>query len=369
MCDLRIIFENGEEFLGRSFGADLGTKNIVLEAVFNTSAVGYQEIISDPSYFGQMVFMTYPLIGSYGITTKDYESRSLCAGALGVFEYSGKPSNCESITSLSEELKRYEIPAICEIDARQIVRMIRNFGSMRVLLTGDLKISKSKSLEIIKNTPLITNHVESVQDRFLKTEFNGVGTEIVVIDCGVKKGILNSLASRNCKIFVLRFDSSAENVLRLNPKGVVFSNGPGDPKDNKTVIELIKQLQDKVPIFGICLGHQLIALANGAETYKMKFGHRGSNHPVKNLKTGKIEITSQNHSYAVDIPSISGTDLELTHINLTDNTAEGLEIKSKKILSVQYHPESSPGPQDSGYLFDEFLNLCQNTKILEKSLL
>ncbi|MDR1364446.1 MAG: glutamine-hydrolyzing carbamoyl-phosphate synthase small subunit [Oscillospiraceae bacterium] len=366
---MKVVFENGISFFGEESGA---CKTAVLEAVFNTSPVGYQEIISDPSYFGQIVFMTYPLIGNYGINSFDYESESPCVGALAVGEMADCYSNYQSIISLSKKLIENDIPAISGIDTRQIVRMISFYGSMRVMITPDDNLSTKSCLEIINNTPIFKNHVSKLKKfkDIKKIDFNILGNfnkkysnnqndqkKVLVIDCGVKYGILRALLKKNCQVYVAPYDITTEQVLNFKPDGIVVSNGPGNPEENETVVNLIKQIQGKFPIFGICLGHQIIALANGAKTYKMKFGHRGSNHPVKNLENGKIEITSQNHSYAVDAASLSNTDLTLTHINLLDNTAEGIEIKLKNIFSVQYHPESFPGPQDSFYLFDKFINM------------
>jgi carbamoyl-phosphate synthase small subunit len=365
---MKIVFENGDYFVGKSFGA---LKTSVLEAVFNTSSVGYQEIISDPSYFGQIVFMTYPLIGNYGINLHDYENAKSHVGAIAVSEIADQHSNYQSVMSLSERLKKSGIPAICDIDTRQITRIIRKNGSMRVLITDNDDLSIESSIDIMKNTPILKNHVAKLSNKKNIKEIDVNSTffrdsivehkdcvkKVVIIDCGVKYGIIRSLLNKSCRVYIAPYNISPKEILNFGFDGVVISNGPGDPEDNVSVIDLIKKIQGKIPMFGICLGHQMIALANGAKTYKMKFGHRGANHPVKNLESGKIEITSQNHSYAVDVNSFSGTDLKLTHINLLDNTPEGVEIKSKNVFSVQYHPESSPGPRDSFYLFEKFVHM------------
>ena len=292
----KLVLEDGSEYYGYGFGADTDR---VCEIVFNTSMVGYQEIVSDPSYTNQMVVMTYPLIGNYGITDEDYETKSPTIGGLIVREYNDLPSNFRYTKTLSETMEEYHIPGISGIDTRCLTRSIRDLGSRRVLITSP-DMPKEEALRIIAQTPV-----------------------------------------------------------SMKPDGIFLSNGPGDPEDVTPVIELIRALRGKYPIFGICLGHQMISLAYGAKTYKLKFGHRGGNHPVKNLLTGKIEITSQNHSYAVDKASVAGTGLEVTHVNLLDDTVEGVRCVRDRVFSVQYHPESAPGPQDSAYLFDEFIALMK----------
>ncbi|MGM9550955.1 MAG: glutamine-hydrolyzing carbamoyl-phosphate synthase small subunit [Clostridia bacterium] len=352
----KIILEDGSEYLGFAFG---DTADKVCEIVFNTSMVGYQEIVSDPSYTYQAVVMTYPLIGNYGICPEDYETKTPTIGALIVREYNDEPSNFRSVESLSDVMKRYHIPGIYGVDTRQITRSIRDLGSRKVLVTG-IETTLDEGLSILKNTEIPKDAVSKVSRKksaFYPTENKKY--HVVAIDCGMKLNILRSLQQRECSVTVVPYNTKAEDIENLNPDGVFISNGPGDPTDVSQTIETIKNLKGKYPIFGICLGHQIISLAYGAKTYKLKFGHRGGNHPVRNLKTNKIEITSQNHSYAVDTDSIVGTRLEITHINLLDNTVEGIECKKDKIFSVQYHPESAPGPQDSAYLFDEFIELMK----------
>jgi carbamoyl-phosphate synthase small subunit len=350
--DRKLIFENGESFLGTGFGANL---DAVQEVVFNTSMVGYQEIFSDPSYYGQMTCMTYPLIGNYGLTDDDYETKKPRIGGFIVREYNDRPSNYRYTKTLSDDLKEHNIPGISGVDTRQITRMIRDYGSVRALLT-DPSVTTERGLEIIKETPIIHDHVERVScSRLWYSRTSNFRYSVVIVDCGVKHNIIRSLIKRKCNVIIVPHDTSADEILGLRPDGMLLSNGPGDPEDNGGIIKVIKRLQGTLPIFGICLGHQLIALANGAKTFKMKFGHRGGNHPVRELRTNKIEMTSQNHSYAVDMGSLEGTRLKLTHINLLDNTAEGVEVDEDSVFSVQYHPESSPGPQDSAYLFDRFI--------------
>ncbi|MEE1002584.1 MAG: glutamine-hydrolyzing carbamoyl-phosphate synthase small subunit [Acutalibacteraceae bacterium] len=354
--DRKIILENGEEYYGYGFG---DTADRVCEIVFNTSMVGYQEIVSDPSYTYQMVVMTYPLIGNYGIADDDFETKNPTIGGLIVREYNDNPSNFRYTKTLSEILEENHIPAISGVDTRKITRSIRNFGSRRVLITG-VDTTLEKGLEIIKNTPVPHDAVSKVSckkrwySRTSNHKFN-----VVAVDCGIKLNIIRSLNARGCNVTIVPYNTTAREILSMKPDGVFLSNGPGDPQDVQPVIDLVKELRGKKPIFGICLGHQMISLAYGAKTYKLKFGHRGGNHPVKNLLNNKIEITSQNHSYAVDLDSINGTGLTATHINLLDNTVEGVECKEDKVFSVQYHPESAPGPQDSAYLFDKFIEIMK----------
>ena len=355
----KIILEDGSEYFGFSFG---DTSDKVCEIVFNTSMVGYQEIISDPSYTYQAVVMTYPLIGNYGICEEDFETKTPTIGALIVHEYNDEPSNFRSVESLSETMKRYSIAGIYGVDTRQITRSIRDYGSRKVLITG-VDTSVGQGLEILKSVEVPKDAVSKVsrpKSEYYpaeKKEYN-----VVAIDCGMNHNIVRSLQSRKCSVTVVPWNTSAKEIESLNPDGVFISNGPGDPTDVPETIETVKNLRGKYPIFGICLGHQIIALSYGAKTYKLKFGHRGGNHPVKNLITNKIEITSQNHSYAVDKESVLNTDLAITHINLLDDTVEGLECKKDRVFSVQYHPESAPGPQDSAYLFDKFIKLLEGEK-------
>ena len=355
----KIVLENGNEFFGYGFGADIEAIN---EIVFNTSMVGYQEIMSDPSYTDQMVVMTYPLIGNYGITDEDYETKFPTLGGLIVREYNDVPSNFRYTKTLSEVLEEHNIPGISGVDTRQITRIIRSEGSQRVIIT-DISVSKEEALKRIAEQPITRNQVARVSCKkrwFSRTPNHKY--DVVAIDCGIKYNIIRSLNNRNCNVTVVPYNTSIEDILAFPPDGIFLSNGPGDPTDVPQVIEIVKQLHGKLPIFGICLGHQIISLAYGAKTYKLKFGHRGGNHPVKNLETGKLEITSQNHSYAVDAKSLEGTGLTTTHINLLDNTIEGVESVKDRIFSVQYHPESAPGPQDSAYLFDKFINLMKNKR-------
>ncbi len=357
----KIVLEDGEEYLGYGFGAD---KETVCEIVFNTSVVGYQEIVSDPSYTYQAVVMTYPLIGNYGITDDDYETNKPTIGGLIVREYNDIPSNFRYTKTLSEYLEENNIPGIYGLDTRKLARSIRDKGSRKVLIT-DITTSKQKALKILKDTEISKDAVSKVSckkiwySRTANAKFN-----IVAVDCGIKLNIIRSLNKRGGNVTIVPYNTPYEKIVELKPDGVFFSNGPGDPEDVPEVINLIKKLKGKYPIFGICLGHQLISLSYGAKTYKLKFGHRGGNHPVINLKTGKIEITSQNHNFAVDEESLKKTDLVATHKNVLDNTIEGVECVKDRIFCVQYHPESAPGPQDSSYLFDQFIEMIKSNKLM-----
>ena len=348
----KIVLEDGSEYVGYAFGADVEK---VCEIVFNTSMVGYQEIISDPSYTYQAVVMTYPLIGNYGIADEDFETKTPTIGGLIVREYNNLPSNFRYTRTLSEILEDNGIPGIEGVDTREITRKIRNEGSMKVLITG-IDTTVEKALEIIKNTEIPHDAVSKVscKKRWYSRTTNH-RFSVVAVDCGIKLNIVRSLNARGCNVTIVPFNTTIEEIEKMNPDGLFLSNGPGDPEDVTPVIKLVKEAKGKYPIMGICLGHQMISLAFGAKTYKLKFGHRGGNHPVKNLENGKIEITSQNHSYAVDEKTLKGTGLHVTHINILDNTVEGVSNDDGMIFSVQYHPESAPGPQDSSYLFDKFI--------------
>ena len=355
----KIILEDGREYYGYSFG---NTDDKVCEIVFNTSMVGYQEIISDPSYTYQAVVMTYPLIGNYGMADDDYETKIPTIGALIVKEYNNDPSNFRSSATLSEVMEKYNIAGIYGIDTRKLTRSIRDFGSRKVLIT-DVSTSLEKGLEILKNSEIPCDAVSKVScNKIWVSHADDEKYNVVAIDCGMKMNIVRSLNNRGCKVTVAPWNTTAEEIERLNPDGIFISNGPGDPTDVPQIIKTIKSLIGKYPLFGICLGHQIVSIAYGAKTYKLKFGHRGGNHPVRNLLTNKIEITSQNHSYAVDTESLKETKLVPTHINLLDNTIEGVKCELDKVFSVQYHPESAPGPQDSAYLFDQFITMMEENK-------
>ena len=353
----KIILEDGQEYYGYGFGAD---KTAVLEIVFNTSMVGYQEILSDPSYTYQAVVMTYPLIGNYGMADDDYERDTPTLGALIVREYNDEPSNFRSNASLSGVMKKHGIPGIYGIDTRKLNRSIRDYGSRKVLIT-DVSTTLERGLTILRTTNILSDAVSRVScDKIMSSYAEKPQYHVVALDCGLKMNIVRSLNKRGCNVTIVPWNTPEEKITALDPDGIFISNGPGDPTDVPQTIETIKKLLGKYPIFGICLGHQIISLAYGAQTYKLKFGHRGGNHPVRILETNKIEITSQNHSYAVDAASLAQTPLVVTHINLLDHTVEGVKCDKDNVFSVQYHPESAPGPQDSAYLFDRFIKMMED---------
>lgn len=351
----KLIMSDGSEYVGYGFGEDTG--NRVCELVFNTSPVGYQEIMSDPSYTDQFVTMAYPLIGNYGINKDDYETKHPTIGGFVVRDYNDEPSNFRCGKTFSETLKELGIPGITGVDTREIVRKIRNVGTKKALIT-DATTTVEEGLKIIEGTELKPDAVSRVSRKFVENYITvGAKYHIAALDFGMKENILRSFLNKGCSVTVFPWNATAEDVEAVRPDGIFLSNGPGDPEDVKEAIELVRALRGKYPIFGICLGHQIISLACGAKTYKLKFGHRGGNHPVKDLETGRTDITSQNHSYAVDEKTLDGTGLVVTHKNLLDNTVEGVRCSKDRIFSVQYHPESCPGPHDASYLFDEFLSL------------
>ncbi|MFI5304606.1 MAG: glutamine-hydrolyzing carbamoyl-phosphate synthase small subunit [Nitrospiria bacterium] len=349
-----LILEDGETFEGYSFGAEGETSG---EVVFNTSMTGYQEIITDPSYKGQLVTMTYPHIGNYGINDLDFESRKPFLGGFIVKEVCFTPQNYFLCKTLDQYLKENKIIGIFGIETRTLTRHLRNRGSKLGLISS--MDSNPKSLVVkLKNIKGVIGKdlakdvsTRQIQMRSLE---KGKTFKVVVYDFGVKENILRMLTSRGCEIIIVPADTTASKVMSLSPDGVLLSNGPGDPEAVTYAIKNVEFLIGKIPIFGICLGHQILGLAMGGRTYKLKFGHHGGNQPVMDLSTRKVEITAQNHGFAVDIDSIS-KEMELTHINLNDQTVEGMRHRELPVFSVQYHPEASPGPHDSGYLFDRFI--------------
>ena len=358
MYNRQLVLEDGTVYKGYAFGADIES---VGEVVFNTAMTGYQETLSDPSYNGQIVTFTYPLIGNYGINRDDFESMRPCIKGMIVKELCDMPSNFRNEKTLDEALKAFNIPGIYGIDTRSLTRKIRTKGVIKGCIVSIERNVKEVVAELNK-TNLPTNQIEQVSSKS-RSPALGRGRRVVLVDLGMKIGIVRELTTRGCDVIVVSHNIKAEELLRLEPDGVMLTNGPGDPEDAKESIEMIREIIGKVPIFGICMGHQLISLACGAKTYKLKFGHRGANHPVKNLITGRVDITSQNHGYAVDIDSLKNTDLELTHIAINDRSCEGVRHKNYPVFSVQYHPEAAPGPHDSSYLFDEFIkNIDENIK-------
>ncbi len=352
----KLVLEDGHIFIGEGFGSK---KEKIAELVFNTSVVGYQEILSDPSYCSQMVCMTYPLIGNYGLTDEDYESKNIYMSGFIVREYNDIPSNFRFTRTLGEVMEENNVVGISEVDTREIVRIIRDHGSMKAMIC-DVEKPLEECMKELADYEYPKNQVAMVSSKkiwYSRTP-NPLFT-VVAVDCGVKLNIIRKLNQIGCNVVIVPYNTPKEVILRYKPDGLFLSNGPGNPEDVVEVIDLIRQMKGIVPILGICLGHQMIGLAYGAKTYKMKFGHRGGNHPVKNIDTDKVEITSQNHSFAIEIDSLKNTDLRLTHINLLDNEAEGMEDKKNSVIAVQYHPESAAGPEDSEYIFNRFLELMK----------
>jgi carbamoyl-phosphate synthase small subunit len=370
-----LALEDGTVFEGRAFGALTERSG---EVVFNTSLTGYQEIFSDPSYSGQIVVLTYPQIGNYGANENDMESAHPFIEGLAVREFSPMVSNWRSEEAADSFLKKHNIPIIDSIDTRKLVRHLRTRGVMRGVLSSvstDVQalIEKARSIPSMTGLDLATR-VSTVSSYPWTSpvgvcspseRIKGAGTlahHVVAYDFGIKRNILRRLVTSGCQVTVVPAGTSAEDVMALQPDGVFLSNGPGDPEPLAAQAAEVRKLFGKKPVFGICLGHQILGLAMGGKTYKLKFGHRGGNHPVLNKKTNRVEITAQNHGFAVDPDSIPDAVAEITHVNLNDGTVEGLRHRSEPVFCVQYHPEAAPGPHDSLYLFDDFIRLMQEHK-------
>ena len=351
-----LILEDGSVYEGENVGA---CREAVSEIVFNTSMTGYLEVMTDPSYAGQAVVMTYPLIGNYGICYEDMESDRPWIDGLIVRELSEVASNFRNEDSIQNFLIKNNIPCICGIDTRDLTKRLREHGTMNGFITVDGSFVVEKILQRIKEYS-----VKGVVKRTGTKEtyiFPGKGKRVVLIDFGAKKNIARQLQKRGCEVIVVPCDIKAKEILELKPDGIMLSNGPGDPKENVDIIKEIKKLYDTdIPIFAICLGHQLMALATGADTYKLRYGHRGGNHPVKDLETGRTYISSQNHGYAVDESTLDKNICVPAFVNVNDGTNEGLRYINKKIFTVQYHPEACPGPRDSSYLFDKFIKMMED---------
>ena len=356
-----LVLEDGRTFRGEAFGAE---GECFGEMVFNTSMSGYQEILTDPSYAGQIVAMTYPLIGNYGVNEEDTESRRPWVEGFVVREASKIASNWRSTETLDSYLKRHKIVGIEHIDTRALVRHIRSKGAMRAAISS-VDLDEKSLLEKVLNSPEMQNRelasVVTISESFDYPSQTEQKFHVVAYDFGVKTNSLREFAKFGCKITVVPAETSAEEVLSLNPDGIFLSNGPGDPSSMKTVVgEIQKLTESNVPMFGICLGHQILGQVFGGETYKLKFGHRGGNQPIMDLTTRKVEITAHNHGFAVEATSLPET-VEVTHINLNDQTVAGLRHKTLPVFSVQYHPESAPGPHDSEYLFERFIELMEKS--------
>lgn len=341
-----LILENGMIFDGKAFGH---IQESLGEVVFNTGMTGYQEVLTDPSYYGQMVTMTYPLIGNYGVNLEDVESSSPKVRAFIVREKCDSPNNFRCEMEIDAYLKQNKIMGIEGIDTRALTKILRNHGTMKgIITTKELTQSEiDQKVATIDNSKAV--EIVSTKEKY---EIHGEGKHIAIMDFGIKQNIIRSFKKRGCKLTVFPAYTKAEEVLAVNPDSIFLSNGPGDPEDLGEIVENVKKLAAEKPVIGICLGHQLLALAFGGKTSKLKFGHRGCNHPVKDLENNKIAISSQNHGYYVsDVPA----DMKVTHVSVNDNTVEGMRHKILPVFSVQFHPEACPGPRDMDYIFDEFM--------------
>jgi len=346
----KLILEDGSVFTGDLLNEYKATG----EVVFNTGMTGYQEILTDPSYCSQIVTLTFPLIGNYGVADKFMQSRKSFVNGFIIGELCDEGSNWQKENELAKFLNDQKIPCLYNVDTRAVTRTIRSQGCMKGIIVSE--DASQEEIDKLMDVPIKLDVVAEVTTPETYVMDND-GPHVVVMDFGIKQNILNSLHNLGCKLTVVPADTKADEIMAMNPDGIFLSNGPGDPKDVPEVIEEVKKLIGKKPMFGICLGHQLISLALGANTYKLKFGHRGSNQPVKNLLNGRVHISSQNHGYAVEEASLKELPLEVTHINVNDGTVEGMRHTSLPLFSVQYHPEASPGPDDNMYLFDQFWTL------------
>ncbi len=353
-----LILEDGHVFTGTSIGSE---REVVSEIVFNTSMTGYLEVLTDPSYAGQAVVMTYPLIGNYGICYEDMESGRPWPDGYIVRELSRLPSNFRSTDTIQNFLKKYDIPGIAGIDTRALTKILRESGTMNGMITTKEYENLDEVMPRLKayRTGKVVEKVTCKEKSVMKND----GYKVAFLDLGAKRNIARSLHERGCEVTIYPAGTKAEEIIASNPDGIMLSNGPGDPKDCGPIIDEVRKLYESdIPIFAICLGHQLMALATGADTYKLKYGHRGGNHPVKDLETGRVYISSQNHGYAVDVNSLNPAVATAAFENVNDKTNEGLKYTGKNIFTVQFHPEACPGPQDSGYLFDRFIRMMEVKK-------
>jgi len=352
-----LALEDGTVFQGENFGIE---GEVIGEIVFNTGMTGYQEVLTDPSYCGQVVTMTYPLIGNYGVNLDDIESTKPQVKGFIVRELCDNPSNWRSVETLNQYLKRNNIIGIQGIDTRELTKILRDKGTMRGIISTDPEFKFEEKIDEIK-AYVIKDPVMCVTTKEI-THYKGDGHRVALIDLGIKQNIVRSLLNRGCEVYVFPANAKAEDILAVNPDGIMLSNGPGDPKDCVETINTVRELMGKKPMFGICLGHQITALANNADTEKLKYGHRGCNHPVKDLEKDLTYITSQNHGYTIVESSLDNTKVEVSHRNMNDGTIEGLRYKNVPVFTVQFHPEASPGPKDTGYLFDEFIEMMNRYK-------
>lgn len=358
MKERLLVLEDGSVYHGYGFGYD---QFAIGELVFNTGMSGYQEVLSDLSYCGQIVLMTYPLIGNYGINRDDFESLDPAVFGLVVKEACTTPNNFRSDMTLDEYLKLKQIPGLCHVDTRAITKKLRSCGTMRATM-ADPDSDIDEIVARLKASDYLHDQVKRVSTQ-KPFPIPSRGKKVVLMDFGAKHGIIRELTKRQCDLIVVPYSTTAAEITALHPDGIMLSNGPGDPKDMEAAIhEIGKLIQTKIPIFGICLGHQLISLACGANTIKLKFGHRGCNHPVVELASGKVAITSQNHGFAVEEGSLKNTDLIMTHQALNDKSVEGVRHTKYPVFSVQYHPEAAPGPEDANPLFDAFMDLMEREK-------
>ena len=357
-----LILENGMVFHGTSMGA---TTDCICEMVFNTSMVGYQEILTDPSYAGQGVVMTYPLIGNYGVNHEDEESRNPWAAAMIVRRLSPRGSNFRNEGTLDDYLKQNRITGICGVDTRAITRLLRDQGTMNGMITVEENPDVEAKLKLIR-----AYRVQGTVEKTSRSQmqiYPGSGPKVVLLDLGVKENMIRSLQNRRCEVTVFPAHTPAEVILEGGFDGLMLSNGPGDPADNVQIIEELKKIYaSDMVVFAVCLGHQLMALATGATTEKLKYGHRGANHPVRDIDEGRVYITSQNHGYVVKAESVNPDVATVSHVNVNDGTVEGLKYKNGRIFTVQFHPEASPGPRDTGYLFDRFIEKMEAKKHAEE---
>jgi len=352
-----LVLEDGSVFEGKAFGE---TGDTFGEVVFNTGMTGYQEILTDPSYEGQIVVMTYPLIGNYGVNEGYSESIKPRVKGFVVREFYRDVAGWQNGNNIEKYLKEYGIMGIEEVDTRALTRIIREKGTMKGIITTQQDFDKEdliNKLNGFDNSNAVMN-VTTDEVYYIKPRC----LNVAVLDFGVKKSIIHSISNRYCNVNVFPALATPQQILSLDPDGIVLSNGPGDPKDMMPVVENIKELMYKKPVMGICLGHQLLGLALDGDTYKMKYGHRGCNHPVKDLEKDRVYITSQNHGYVVDVESLNPEKIEITHLNMNDGTLEGFRHKQLPIMSVQFHPEAAPGPQDTQYLFDSFMDMMSTHK-------